>query len=233
MSQLAGVSVDGIRFSCRFAESEHQIQLPLPGEHNAWNAAYALCAAQKLGICTQDAIEALAKVPKIKGRLECVAENPRVILDYAHTPNAVESVLRYINATKALGTRTVVVFGAGGDRDRTKRPGMSRIVEELSDFCVITTDNPRNEAQSQIFSDLKKGLRYKNHRFITDRTKAIAYAYKLCQSTDTLVLLGKGHEAYILKNNKQIPYSELYALYLAKKEVQANEDHPVRSHQLT
>lgn len=214
---------DQIEFVYEVALQKHTISLPLGGSHNAYNALYALAAAIRFGVPEEKAIAALHTIPKIKGRLEVVDESPYIILDYAHTPSSMKTVLEYIRQTRTKSGKIIVVFGAGGDRDRTKRPLMARVAEENADFCVVTTDNTRTEAQAQIFKDLKKGFRKGNHRFILDRTKAIAYAYDLCNENDVLVLLGKGHESYILKGNKKIPYSELYAIHLAKRG-QKNED---------
>ena len=224
LTDITSVGLESTRFLCQIDNEEHCIRIPLLGEHNAFNAVYALAAAMLLGIDRKDAIDSLGKISKIKGRLEVVSQRPTVILDYAHTPSSMQAVLSYINQAKPEGSKTVVVFGAGGDRDRKKRPLMSRIAEENADFCVLSTDNMRSEPQSQIFADLKRGLQKQNHRFVTDRTHAVAYAYKLCSANDILVLLGKGHEDYILKRNKRIPYSELYALHLAKKGENTNEN---------
>ena len=184
--------------------------------HNAYNCAFALYVYEKIDGNLAHAVARLASLPHIKGRMECVLHAPSVFLDYAHTPQAMKNVISYFYTHKSNDQKLVVLFGAGGDREREKRAEMACIAEKYADFCVVTTDNPRFESQSQIFHDIKKGFQKRNHRFITNRQNAVAYAFSLCQSKDILLLLGKGHEPYIIKKKEKIPYSELYSLFLAR-----------------
>ena len=200
------------------------IKTPLLAPHNIYNSAFAFFVYTALDGNCAEGISRLSTLPQIKGRMECVLHSPTVILDYAHTPVSMECVLSYFHKGKAPTQKIVIVFGAGGDRDREKRAKMAAVAEKYSDYTVITTDNPRNESQCQIFKDIQKGFRGKSHRFITDRQKAVSYAYSLCKSGDILIFIGKGHEPYIIKKKEKLPYSEMYSLFLARTRGGYNEN---------
>lgn len=203
-------------FTYCHGREKHFVKTPLLAPHNAYNCAFALYVYEYLCNDISYAISRLSAVPQIKGRMECVLHAPSVFLDYAHTPTSMEYVLQYFYNNKNKEQKIIVLFGAGGDRDRNKRPGMAKVAEIYSDYCVVTTDNPRNEKQSQIFNDIRRGFQKKNHRFITNRENAISYAFSLCTTRDILILFGKGHEPYIIKKGTKTPYSELYSLFLAR-----------------
>ena len=203
-------------FTYCYGRNKYFVKTPLLAPHNAYNCAFALYVYEFFCHDIPHALSRLSSIPQIKGRMECVLHAPSVFLDYAHTPTAMENVLRYFYRNKNKDQKVIVLFGAGGERDRKKRPGMARVAETYSDYCVVTTDNPRNESQYQIFHDIRQGFQQKKHRFITNRENAVAYAFSLCTTKDILILLGKGHEPYIIKNGKKMPYSELYSLFLAR-----------------
>jgi UDP-N-acetylmuramoyl-L-alanyl-D-glutamate--2,6-diaminopimelate ligase len=129
-----------------------------------------------------------------------------IIIDYAHTLKAFETVLE--NVKKNCKGRLISVFGCGGDRDKTNRPGIGKCVSEISDICIITTDNPRGEDQISIFTDIISGINNKNYAIIQNRKEAINLALNIATETDTVIILGKGHERYQIINNEYIPFDE-------------------------
>ena len=200
------------------------IKVPLLAPHNIYNCAFAFFVYCTLTKNPSHGISRLSSMPQIKGRMECVLHAPSVFLDYAHTPMSMENVLRYFYNNKGKNQKVIVLFGAGGNRDREKRAKMAGIAEKYSDFCIVTTDNPRNESQCQIFKDLRKGFRERKHRFVTNRERAVSVAFSMCETRDILILLGKGHEPYIIKKGTKVPYSELYSLFLARVRGGQNEN---------
>ena len=189
---------DCVRFCTVAGDELAPVNLGIPGRFSVYNALDVLAAAMALGIAAEDAAEALGSGQGVKGRMEPVATDGdyTIIIDYAHTPDALENVLKTVRETGK--GRVVAVFGCGGDRDRTKRPIMGRIGTELSDFAIITSDNPRTEEPEAIIADIVAGVTVDKHRWtaVTDRREAIAYAIEHHRSGDVIVLCGKGHETY-------------------------------------
>ena len=138
----------------------------------------------------------LATLPPVPGRMQAVGEEPLVVIDYAHTPDALENVLHTLRPVAAeRGGRLAVVFGAGGDRDPTKRPLMGAIAARLADYRLITSDNPRSEDPLAIISQIEKGMSAE-HEVEADRARAIAKVISDAQSHDVILIAGKGHETY-------------------------------------
>ncbi len=189
-------SADGLSFNINFKGRKHGIKSPLIGMHNVYNilAAFGALAAQ--GIPEETAIKGIEGVPNVRGRFEKVpsARDFTVVVDYAHTPDALERLIKA--AREVTGGRVITVFGCGGNRDRGKRPQMGRIATELSDFTVITSDNPRCEDPAEIINDILKGVRGEDHVTIPGRSEAIKYAIGLARPGDIVLLAGKGHEDY-------------------------------------
>jgi UDP-N-acetylmuramoyl-L-alanyl-D-glutamate--2,6-diaminopimelate ligase len=131
-------------------------------------------------------------------------------VDYAHTPDALFNVISALRPLTA--GKVVVVFGCGGQRDKLKRPKMGRIVSELADYAIITSDNPRSEPPLQIIQDIRKGINKDNYRVIPDRFKAIYEAIKLTGKNDCLIIAGKGHEDYQVLKNKVLRFSDRKAV---------------------
>ena len=155
--------------------------------------------ARQLGISISDCAEALKTAQGVKGRVEVVPtpETPySVLIDYAHTPDGLENVLRSVR--DFCKGRLICVFGCGGDRDPMKRPIMGKIGVELSDIAVITSDNPRTENPMAIIEDIVKGVNPEDGEYIVieDRRAAIRYAMDIAEKNDIIVLAGKGHETY-------------------------------------
>jgi len=172
------------------------VRMPLIGLFNIYNALAALAAAASCGVELRGAIAALASAPQVPGRVERVPgkRNFQVFVDYAHTDDALKNVLRTLKELNPA--RLVTVFGCGGDRDRAKRPLMAAAAEELSDWTVITSDNPRREDPEAIIADVEAGMRGTNFEKITDREHAIRHAIDLAAPGDIVLIAGKGHEAY-------------------------------------
>ena len=187
-----------------------KVKTKLLGEFNVYNtlAALAACFAQKYDL--NSAIKAMRSFDGISGRMESVtAKNgAKVFVDYAHKPKALESALK--TAKTITNGRVYVVFGCGGNRDRLKRPIMMQIANNLADKCFVTVDNPRNEAQDQIFDDMKKGLTNPSAtEFFYDRKQAISAAISSCSPNDCILIAGKGHEKYQEILGQFIPFDDI------------------------
>ena len=188
-----------VSFTAVYGEENAEVSLPIPGKFTVYNALTVLGTVLQLGISLADAAAALATAPGVKGRVEVVPTPGKpytVLIDYAHTPDGMENVLSSVRSF--CKGRLIAVFGCGGDRDPGKRPVMGKIGTELSDFAVITSDNPRNEEPSAIIGDILKGVSREEDAYVVieDRRKAIRYAMDKAEKDDIIVLVGKGHETY-------------------------------------
>ena len=172
--------------------------LHIPGRFSVYNALAALACCLGLGLELEEAAAALKTCEPVKGRMEVVptGKDYTVLIDYAVTPDALDNMIRTVKDTAA--GRVGVLFGCGGDRDRTKRPKMGRVVAELADYVIITSDNPRTEDPEAIIADILPGLEGLDtpRVVIPDRREAIRWGLEHAQPGDTLVLTGKGHETY-------------------------------------
>lgn len=177
----------------------HQLMTRLVGRFNMYNLLAVYAVAKELQVADDDQlIQSLSGLRPASGRLELVSHAPRVFVDYAHTPDALRNVLDTLKSSSAKG-RLIAVFGAGGDRDKGKRPQMTRISLDRSDMTVLTSDNPRSENPSDILKDMIEGLKsdeMKKVLIIEDRESAIRTALTLANKEDTVVIAGKGHEQY-------------------------------------
>lgn len=181
-----------------------KIHLNTSGEFNIYNALAAAACAYSLSINIHDIKLGLESVHNIMGRFEIIPTNSdyTVIIDFAHTSDGLEKVLKTI---KPLSTgRIIVVFGAGGNRDRSKRPEMGEIVGMHSDIAILTSDNPRLEEPYKIIKDIEIGIKKTNTEYIiiVNRKKAIEYALKIARAKDIILLAGKGHETYTIIGDK-------------------------------
>lgn len=210
----ADIRATDVRFGTRGSEwrlladldrTPRPVQLPLIGDFNVANAVGAAATAWALGMPLSDIAERLSTVPQVPGRLEVVHERPFVLRDYAHTPDALE---RALTAVRPFSPgRVIVVFGAGGDRDRGKRPEMGAIAERLADIAILTSDNPRTEDPERILDDIESGMR-RPHERIEDREQAIIRAVALAGTSDLILLAGKGHETYQVRGTTHHPFDE-------------------------
>ena len=193
-----GLHADGVSFLANTRGELARVRLAIPGHFSVENALAALGIALQLDMPLADAAKALATATGVKGRVEVVPTDTdyTVLIDYAHSPDGVENVLRAVRGF-AKG-RVVALFGCGGDRDRTKRPKMGAIAAALSDFCIVTSDNPRTEEPQAIIDDILEGMKDTKTptRVIVDRPEAIRWALAHARKEDIIVLMGKGHETY-------------------------------------
>jgi UDP-N-acetylmuramoyl-L-alanyl-D-glutamate--2,6-diaminopimelate ligase len=194
-------------------ESEHGdliVHTSLPGRFNVANALAALAAAISLGVAPDEAVDALAGAGRVPGRFEPVDEGQdfAVLVDYAHTPDSVENALR---AARDLGEgRLIAIVGAGGDRDRAKRPLMGAAASRLADLAIVTSDNPRSEDPAAIIEDVLVGIEDRAAVEVeVDRSAAIKLAVDSAEPGDTIVIAGKGHEqGQEFENGRKIPFDD-------------------------
>ncbi|MCM1286197.1 MAG: UDP-N-acetylmuramoyl-L-alanyl-D-glutamate--2,6-diaminopimelate ligase [Acetobacter sp.] len=186
----------------------------IPGRFSVYNSLCAASCALALGISFNDVLMAISKSQGVKGRIEVVPcdRDFTVIIDYAHSPDGLENIITSLQEI-AKG-RVVTLFGCGGDRDKTKRPKMGRIAAELSDFCVVTSDNPRSENPSEIIKDILVGMQGIDTPYVVveNRREAIEYAIKNAQKDDIILLAGKGHETYQILPTGTIHFDEREAV---------------------
>lgn len=201
--------------------SLERVRLNIPGRFSVYNALAVISAALLLGLELKDVCSALATAKGVKGRMEVVPTqgNYTMLIDYAHTPDAVENVLRSVREVSR--GRVVILFGCGGDRDKTKRPIMGSIALELADFAIITSDNPRTENPRAIIDDILAGVNAPKNRYtvIEDRIKAIEYAIDNHLEGDVIILAGKGHETYQIvgREKHHMDEREIVAEHLSNK----------------
>lgn len=205
-----GIDVSGVAYRLHFCGQTADIKVSTPGlftVHNTLCAAGVLLAA---GYSFDRVVAGLNCIPKVPGRAEVITEGLPfdVMLDYAHTPDALENILTTIR-TYAKG-RIVTLFGCGGDRDRTKRPKMAAAAAKYSDFLIVTSDNPRTEDPEAIISEILMGLEGSSvpYKVIVNRKEAIGYAIQNAQPGDLILLAGKGHEDYQIIGKEKYPFDE-------------------------
>ena len=215
------LSIEGTRFTVAHKGETTSVSSQLVGRFNVHNILAAFSAGIALGVPKQDIQRGIASLTSVRGRFERVASPAgwTAIIDYAHTPDALEKCLRAIHEVLPAKKRgkIITVFGAGGDRDRTKRPRMGRIVADLSDVVIMTSDNPRTEDPDKIIDDVAAGISRRDgvHRQV-DRKKAIEQAAATAVAGDVVLIAGKGHEEYQVIGSERIHFSdrEVLGLYL-------------------
>jgi UDP-N-acetylmuramoyl-L-alanyl-D-glutamate--2,6-diaminopimelate ligase len=212
-AESSEITERGIRARVNTPAGTLDINSKLYGTHNLSNLLAASATAVSLGSSLDHIEKGLSEIGAIPGRLESVDNTLgiKVLVDYAHTPDALENVLRAARALTA--GNLILVFGCGGDRDRTKRPKMGLIGKELSDILLVTSDNPRTESPEKIIDDIEAGVlgdgdKQKLYFRVSDRKEAIGRAIGMARENDTVLIAGKGHEDYQIVGTKKFPFDD-------------------------
>ena len=205
LSELEGAPFPLIAYSVE----DQPIPIQLPGVYNQSNAQAALAAAVSLGVDRDLAIDALAAVDRIPGRMDRVdaGQEFTALVDYAHTPDALANSLQAAREI-AGSNRVILVFGCGGDRDKAKRPVMGQVATELADHVVLTSDNPRSEDPDAIIREVRVGAEESRLEVLTDRRLAISAAVDRARAGDVVLLAGKGHEAGQEIRGRVVPFDD-------------------------
>ncbi len=212
---------DGVSYSFVGYNTIQNISVLTGGKFSVYNSMAAVAVLIELGFTLPDIANALSTMSGIKGRAEAVPTNRNfnVIIDYAHTPDGLINILRTFREFK--NHRLVVLFGCGGDRDRTKRPIMGNVAAQYADYCIVTSDNPRSEDPMSIINDIVSGFKGTKtpYKVIENRVEAIKFAIKNAQENDIIVLAGKGHETYQILKDGTIHLDEREIVAEALKEL--------------
>mgnify|MGYP002614732349 FL=1 len=205
----------GTDFDMIYKGEKYPVNLRIPGKFSVYNAICAAGAAIELGIDIATIQKGLAAAAGVLGRVEVVPTDTdyTVIIDYAHTPDGLENIINCVQGF-AQG-RVITVFGCGGDRDSTKRPIMGEIAGRLSDFSIITSDNPRTENPQKIVDQIEDGMKKTDGKYIciTDRREAIGYALDNAKAGDVIILAGKGQETYQIIGKEKFDFDERVEVY--------------------
>ncbi len=221
------LSARGVIFSVEHKKQRYTVRLGIPGKFSVYNALTSIGIVAAAGMEISRAVEALTFAKGVMGRCETVYTNTdyTVIIDYAHSPDGLENIIKTVR--EFAEGRVITLFGCGGDRDRTKRPIMGKIAGQLSDYCIVTSDNPRTEQPAAIIEEIVAGVTETDCEYIVieNRREAIGYALKFAKPGDCVILAGKGHETYQIlgKTKHHFDEREVIAEYLAemkKAEVQ-------------
>ena len=198
-----------VDFKTKLDNHSERVKTCIPGRFSVYNSLAAICVATKLGVGAEAIKEGLLEV-RVPGRSELVDNKKEltIMIDYAHTPESLESILQAVKSyTKG---RVISVFGCGGDRDKIKRPMMGEVSGRVADFSIITSDNPRTEEPAEIIKEIEDGIKKTKGQYICieDRKEAIKEAIRMANKNDIIVLAGKGHEPYQEINHVKHPFDE-------------------------
>jgi UDP-N-acetylmuramoyl-L-alanyl-D-glutamate--2,6-diaminopimelate ligase len=210
-AEAVSLSLSGTSFRAVTPLGVHEIRTPLLGRFNVLNMLAALGASISLGLPIETALRGLASLAGVPGRLERIeaGQGFTVVVDYAHTDDALRNLLETMRELKPR--RVITVFGCGGDRDRTKRPLMGAVAARLSDVVVVTSDNPRSEPPEAIVAEIQSGMnggRGGERHTVLDRREAITKALELAGAGDAVVIAGKGHETHQVLRDRTIPFDD-------------------------
>ena len=216
------LSASGVRFAAVYKSKIAITKLSIPGMFSVHNALGVLAAGLAAGIALEDCAQAMSTAKGVKGRVEVVPTDGdySILIDYAHTPDALENVLKTLRSVTQ--GRLIALFGCGGDRDKAKRPMMGAIAADNSDFCIVTSDNPRTEEPEEIINEILVGMKGKRTlcKVICDRIEAIHWAIDNVRQGDVILLAGKGHEDYQVVGHEKhhMDEREIVADYLALRQ---------------
>lgn len=208
----------GVEFEVGFRGRKDILKMDIPGHFNVLNALSALGAGLATGTDIKKCVSTLQNYKGVRGRLESIPNKREyfAFVDYAHKPDALENVLRCLNDVRGESkSKIITVFGCGGDRDKGKRPIMAKIAARLSDFVVVTSDNPRTEDPEKIIEDIKAGFDQSDLKKVTtevDRTNAMKKAIEMASPRDVILVAGKGHETYQIIGNETIDFDDAAVL---------------------
>ncbi len=215
------LSASGVEFTAAYMGDTARVKLAIPGKFSVYNALNVMSMGLALGLSLADCADAMSGAMGVKGRMEVVPTDGdyTILIDYAHTPDALENALRALRDN--VQGRLIVLFGCGGDRDRTKRPIMGAIAADNADFVIVTSDNPRTEDPNAIIDEIVEGLKNKTtpHKVICDRAEAIRWAIDNHLPDDVILLAGKGHEDYqvVGHEKRHMDEREIVAEHIEKR----------------
>lgn len=202
------ISISGNKFKLMTPQGERTVRSPLVGRYNIYNVLAAVACGIAQGFSFDKMVEAIEEFSSVPGRLEKVdyKQGFSIFIDFAHTQDALENVLRTIRL--ATDKRIILVFGCGGDRDKTKRPLMGKVASQLADVSIVTSDNPRGEDPQDIIDEIIKGFEQANYEMIVDRKQAIGKALGMAEEGDVVIIAGKGHEDYQIFKDTTVKFNE-------------------------
>ena len=198
-----------VDFKVKIGDKNERVKVGIPGRFSVYNSLAAICVATKLGCSAENIKDALLEV-RVPGRSELVnnSKDLTIMIDYAHSPESLQNILQAVKSyTRG---RVICVFGCGGNRDKNKRPLMGEIAGRISDYTIITSDNPRDEEPSEIIKEIEEGIKKTkaNYKVIEDRKEAIKAAIEMANKLDIVVIAGKGHEMYQEVKGKKNEFNE-------------------------
>ena len=208
-TKISDIKIENYDINNDYFEYNNKIyNTKIKGEYNIKNIIPSIIILDKMNIDSRKIIPQLCLPP---GRMQIINyKNNSIIIDYAHTPDAMEKI---ISTVKIMNhNKIITIFGCGGNREKEKRPKMGEIASLLSDYVILTNDNPRDENPKEIIREIRKNMN-NNYKIIYDRKKAIQEGIKMLKENDVLLILGKGHEEYQVIDNKKIFFSDLYTVY--------------------
>ena len=207
ITDVSLLGLSGASFYYRQSRLIFGVKSPLLGSFNVYNSLIALRCVIDLGIKPCIAKRGLEEIKSVNGRMEIIRSDITVVIDYAHTPEAFNNCLKTLFKANNKRQKLICVFGCGGDRDKEKRRLMGKSADLYCDAVILTEDNSRTENLHSIISDIAKGI-CKEYTFIESRADAIRYALRLANVGDTVAILGKGHEKYIINSSGTNPFDE-------------------------
>lgn len=203
--------MDRVKFDVKYKEKMIPFELMVPGRFSVYNALAVIAASISMNIPTNIIQKGISNIKGVPGRIQNIPNDKgfNVIVDYAHTPDGVENIIKAVR--EFTNGRIITVFGCGGDRDKKKRPIMGEISAKLSDYTILTSDNPRSEEPIDILRDIEIGVQpiTDNYEMIADRREAIYKAVNMAMKNDSVIIAGKGHEDYEIFKDKTIHFDDL------------------------